>query len=85
MPEVQKTFVNVGAWAEGLFSQSASNASEINVTLIPKEQRRLSTDQVGNAIKKKLENIAGAKIRVNPIGIFGVANQTPVQIMSKRT
>lgn len=81
MPEVQKTFVNVGASAEGLFSQSANNASEINVTLVPKMQRLLSTDQVGNEIKKKLENIPGAKIRVNPIGIFGVANQTPVQII----
>lgn len=81
MPEVQKTFVNVGASAEGLFSQSANNAAEINVSLIPKEQRLLSTDQVGNEIKKKLQDIPGSKIRVNPIGIFGVANQTPVQII----
>ncbi|MBS1515591.1 MAG: efflux RND transporter permease subunit [Bacteroidetes bacterium] len=81
MPEVKKMFVNVGASAEGLFSQASNNAAEINVTLVPKEQRILSTDQVGNEIKKKLENLAGAKVRVNPIGIFGVANQTPIQII----
>lgn len=81
MPEVKKMFVNVGASAEGLFSQSANNASEINVTLVPKEERLLSTDEVGNQIKKKLSDIAGAKVRVNPIGIFGVANQTPIQII----
>lgn len=81
MPEVKKMFVNVGASAEGLFSQASNNAAEINVTLVPKEQRILSTDQVGNEIKKKLENLARAKVRVNPIGIFGVANQTPIQII----
>lgn len=81
MPEVKKMFVNVGASAEGLFSQSANNASEINVTLVPKEERLMTTDEVGNQIKKKLSYIAGAKVRVNPIGIFGVANQTPIQII----
>jgi HAE1 family hydrophobic/amphiphilic exporter-1 len=81
MPEVKKMFVNVGASAEGLFSQSANNASEINVTLVPKEERLMTTDEVGNQIKKKLSDIAGAKVRVNPIGIFGVANQTPIQII----
>jgi HAE1 family hydrophobic/amphiphilic exporter-1 len=81
MPEVRKMFVNVGASAEGLFSQASNNSSEINVSLIPKEERLMSTDEVGNQIKKKLQDIPGAKIRVNPIGIFGVANQTPIQVI----
>lgn len=81
VPEVERTFVNVGASNEGLLGFSSSNVSEINVTLIPKEQRTKSTDEVGEEIKGMIQKIPGIKVRVNPIGIFGTANQTPIQIL----
>jgi HAE1 family hydrophobic/amphiphilic exporter-1 len=55
------------------------------VTLVPKEQRSRSTDAVGQAIKVHAQMIPGAKVRVNPIGIFGTANQTPIQIVVNGT
>jgi HAE1 family hydrophobic/amphiphilic exporter-1 len=36
---------------------------------------------VGNAIKKYVMEFPGAKVRVNPIGIFGSANESPVQVI----
>ena len=81
MPEVKKIFVNVGASSEGLIGQNSNNTSEIDVSLIPKDDRTKSTDDIGQEIKKMALQIPGVKVRVNPIGIFGTANQTPIQLV----
>ena len=81
LPEVKNTFVTVGASNEGLLGQSSNNASEIDVALIPKDQRTMSTDEIGDKIKFEAMKIPGVKARVNPIGIFGTANQTPIQLI----
>jgi hydrophobic/amphiphilic exporter-1 (mainly G- bacteria), HAE1 family len=80
IPEVTKLFVNVGASNEGLLNQSANNISELNVALVPKQQRRKSTLDIGEEIKDYVRQIPGVKVRVNPIGIFGTADQTPIQL-----
>lgn len=36
IPEVKKTFVNVGVSSEGLLGQTSNNSAEINVILTPK-------------------------------------------------
>lgn len=81
LPDVKKVFTEVGASNEGLIGQSSNNTSELDVELTPKEQRKLSTDQIGEQIKQFAEKIPGLKVRVNPIGIFGTANQTPIQLV----
>jgi HAE1 family hydrophobic/amphiphilic exporter-1 len=81
LPEVKKAFVTVGASNEGLVGQTSNNYSEIDVTLVPKEERKKSTNTIGEEIKKYVNTIPGVKVRVNPIGIFGTANQTPIQII----
>ena len=81
MPEVDKVFTNVGASNEGFIGQASNYSSELNVALIHKSQRSKSTDEIGWEIKQRLQQIPGMKVRVNPIGIFGTANQTPVQII----
>lgn len=81
MPEVERMYSNVGVSSEGLVGFSSSNTTEITVTLIPKNQRIKTTDEVGNEIKQMVQTIPGVKVRVNPIGIFGVANQTPIMLI----
>ncbi|TSA26520.1 MAG: efflux RND transporter permease subunit [Ignavibacteriales bacterium] len=81
MPEVERMYSNVGVSSEGLVGFSSSNTTEITVTLVPRNQRIKSTDQVGNEIKQMVQTIPGVKVRVNPIGIFGVANQTPIMLI----
>jgi HAE1 family hydrophobic/amphiphilic exporter-1 len=81
MPEVQKVMVNVGASSEGFFNQSADNISEINVRLSPKEERVRSTDALMQMVRGKLQDIPGLKASINPIGIFGTANETPVMVI----
>ncbi|MDP3148578.1 MAG: efflux RND transporter permease subunit [Ignavibacteria bacterium] len=81
MPEVQRIYANVGASSEGLIGFPSSNTTELAVTLIDRKMRKRSTDDVGNNIKIATQKFPGVKVRVNPIGIFGVANQTPIQVL----
>ncbi len=84
-PEVRKTIVNVGASSDGVLSQSSNNIAELNVALVPKKERTRSTDDVAASIKEKIAEIPGVKVRANPIGIFGTANQTPIQLIVSAT
>jgi hydrophobic/amphiphilic exporter-1 (mainly G- bacteria), HAE1 family len=81
LPEITKVFTNVGVSSEGLLGQTSNNVAELNVTLVPPEQRKRTTDQVGEEIKALIASMPGTKVRVNPIGIFGTANSTPIQIV----
>ena len=81
IPQVKKLFVNVGASSEGLIGQYSDNVAELDVSLVPKDERQRSTEQIGNQIKEFAQKIPGVKVRVNPIGIFGTANQTPIQLI----
>lgn len=81
LPEVSFTLVNVGASNEGLIGFSQSNVSEINVKLVSKNERSKSQDEIAADIKSMLANYPGLKYRINPIGIMGTANQTPIQII----
>ncbi|MBM4171499.1 MAG: efflux RND transporter permease subunit [Ignavibacteria bacterium] len=81
IPEVEKIYANVGASNEGLIGFAASNSAEITVTLVNKQLRERSTDEIGNFIKEQIQQIPGVKVRVNPVGLFGVANQTPVIVI----
>ncbi|MCE1187878.1 MAG: efflux RND transporter permease subunit [Ignavibacteria bacterium] len=79
--EVVRTFVNVGVSNEGLIGFNSNNVSEINVKLVDKKLRKRSTEEVSNEIKAEAMRIPGVKVRVNPIGIFGTANQSPIQLV----
>lgn len=81
LPEVRKLFVKVGASNAGLISQNSNNVAELDVSLVPKNERSKSTEEIGQEIKAMALSIPGIKVRVNPIGVFGTANQTPIQII----
>ena len=85
IPEVRKMFVNVGTSSEGLIGQTSNNSAELNVTLSQKDERARSTDDIAAEIKTKASAMPGVKVRVNPIGIFGTANQTPIQLLVSGT
>jgi HAE1 family hydrophobic/amphiphilic exporter-1 len=80
MPEIQKVFTGVGAQESGSLTLSSNNLVQFNVALVPKENRKKSTMEVGEEIKVKVRQIPGAKVYVNPIGIFGSSDQSAIQI-----
>jgi hydrophobic/amphiphilic exporter-1 (mainly G- bacteria), HAE1 family len=80
IPEIEKIFTGVGSQAAGSITLSSNNLTQLNVTLVPKEKRKKSTGEVGEEIKMKLKEIPGMKVYVNPIGLFGSADQAAIQI-----
>jgi HAE1 family hydrophobic/amphiphilic exporter-1 len=80
MPEIEKVFTGVGAQESGSISFASNNLTQLNVTLVPKERRKKTTNDVGEEIKIRLGEIPGLKVYVSPIGMFGSANQASLQI-----
>ncbi len=81
LPEVKKMSVNVGVSSDGFLAQSSNNIAELNISLVARKERVKSTGEVSDEIKSLIAEIPGAKVRANPIGIFGTANQTPIQLV----
>ena len=80
-PEVDKIIANVGASSEGLIGQYTNYSSEISVTLVDKHQRKMTTDEFGMMIKKRIVLIPGIKVRVTPVSMMGTASRSPIQIL----
>lgn len=84
-PEVASVYANVGVSAEGFVAQSSNNIAEIVVTLVPPTQRVKPTAQMITDVKDRLAQIPNIKPRVSPVGIFGGADQTPIQMVVSGT
>ena len=84
LPEVKKLNTNIGTSSSGFDAESVSNGAYIDVTLTPKEQRP-RIDQEASRMALKLKQIAqetpGMKARVAPIGMFGGADDAPIQVL----
>ncbi|GAB3722203.1 efflux RND transporter permease subunit [Spirosoma lituiforme] len=83
-PEVTNVFTNVGYSSNGLATSSNSNLADINVKLIDKKERKLSTEAFGQLLKQEVGQIPGVKVTVTPVGIVG-ASQAPIMIAVKGT
>ncbi|MFD2571826.1 efflux RND transporter permease subunit [Spirosoma soli] len=83
-PEVTNVFTNVGYSSNGIATSSNSNLADINVKLIDKKQRKLSTEEFGQILKQEVSQIPGVKVTVSPVGIVG-ASQAPIMIAVKGT
>ena len=82
-PQIEKVQATVGASTDGFVSQSSNNISEISIKLVPREERKESTEEMMEKVREIANAIPGIKARVSPIGIFGGANQTPIQLVVK--
>ncbi|KAB7732483.1 MMPL family transporter [Rudanella paleaurantiibacter] len=83
-PEVTNVFTNVGYSSNGLATASNSNLADLNVKLVDKKQRTVSTEGFGQILKDEVGRIPGVKVTVSPVGIVG-AQQAPIQIAVKGT
>lgn len=82
-PEVVTVFSNIGYSSNGLGTVGNSNYSEINVKLVDKEERLISTDEFGNKMQREIAAIPGVKVTVAEVDITGNANQAPIMILVK--
>ncbi len=77
LPEVKKILANVG---KGPQNQILNNESELIVTLIPKNNRQKSTDEVIQKIKQITGMIPGVQIFVSQLSITGESGEAPIQV-----
>jgi len=57
-----------------------SNVGQIQVKLVDTKHRTRSTNDMMNYLNKVGQSIPGLKVNTAPIGIFGTANQPPIQL-----
>ena len=82
-PEVLKVFANVGTQTGAMGSGgSNSNISEIAVTLVEKQKRKLSTDAFSDMIRNETAKIPGVKVVIRPVSLTG-GSEAPIQIAIK--
>jgi len=81
-PEVQKVFSNIGftSSASGI-SGSEKNKAQITVSLVPIEQRTISTEKFAAAIKKEVLQIPGLKVTATPTTISQSSSNFPIQVL----
>lgn len=81
-PEVEAINTTVGQGSGMMASTSEPFKAQVNVTLVPKEERSTSTDVFARKMKIALEeNIPGAKIKSVPVSIMGTADDAPIQVI----
>lgn len=81
LPEVNKVLSNVGSSAEGMLGVFSNNTAELYITLVDKNKRTLSTDAIGQQIKKIAHESPGVKVRMNPVSLMGTQSRSPIQIL----
>lgn len=77
LPEVKKILANIG---KGPQNQLLNNESELVVTLIPRDKREKSTDNVIQEIKEISRTIPGIKLFVSQLSITGESGEAPIQV-----
>lgn len=71
-PEVELVFSKVGSQGGSLSIMETPNSAELNVKLVPKDQRSVSSKVFSINLKKELSELfAGPKFTVNEISIMG--------------
>src|SRR5690625_402492 len=82
-PEVENVFSNIGFSGSGIATVSNSNKAELNVKLIDKKKRTISSEDFGEKMREEIAKIPGAKITVTEMDLTGNAEQAPVSIIIK--
>ncbi len=81
-PEVINVFSSMGKSKDQFSSQGERHIAEISVKLVDKQERRFSTEQFSQILKKELEeNVTGAKITTSQVDIMGSTSEAPIQLV----
>lgn len=81
-PEITKYYTNAGMQENTFGSQDKSYYGQIQVKLVPKEQRK-PTQEIISKLLAKVKEVPGIKAQAQLIGIFGGADEAPIYIEVK--
>jgi HAE1 family hydrophobic/amphiphilic exporter-1 len=81
LADVREVFTLVGQSTGGLGSDDAAPSSaSMTVALAPKARRSRPAEVIGRRLQAMALEVPGLRARVMPIGIFGTADQVPVEV-----
>ncbi len=85
-PEVVKVFSNVGTQTGEMSTNASanSNLAELTITLVGKDDRKISTNDFGQIMRDTISKIPGVNINIQPVGMMG-GTETPIIIAVKGT
>jgi hydrophobic/amphiphilic exporter-1 (mainly G- bacteria), HAE1 family len=79
-PDVLKVSTNVGYSSSSFSGSYEQNKSEINVTIVPKNERSVSMDQYTSMIQKEIMEIPGVKATLSRASTMG-SSEAPIQVL----
>ncbi len=79
-PEVTKVFSNIGYSSSMSSGSSEAHKSEITVNLVPKKERKLSSEEYAAMIKQEISQIPGIKVTSAATTISGGSMESALQI-----
>lgn len=82
--DVARIMTNTGVPAEAWGAPEERNF-ELNITFKPKDERSKSIQQLGRDIQKVVLAHPGTKAKVAMVGLFGTADEAPVQVLISGT
>lgn len=81
-PEVLRLYTSVGATSGVLMNQSGSYKSEINIKLVDKNDRSISSALFVKRLEREInEKYPGVKVRSAVVSMVGGADESPLQII----
>ncbi len=78
-PEVDQVYTVIGEQESGMGVESNPRLANVQVKLKPKSQRKRPSIVVENEIRRFAQQIPGMEVEVNEIGLFGSADDAPIQ------
>jgi HAE1 family hydrophobic/amphiphilic exporter-1 len=80
IPELDSYSTSIGSTGSQSLQAAKSNQSQISISLVDKTNRKRSTEQVVEALRKDVAMIPGAKIEVTEQDNTGASQGSPLQI-----
>ena len=77
LPVIESCFTASGV---GGRNNTSANDAYFYVNLVPKEQRKLSTEEVRQLLLKKFANVPGIKLHISQAGLMGGGSSSPIQL-----
>ncbi|HOY20710.1 MAG TPA: efflux RND transporter permease subunit [Haliscomenobacter sp.] len=81
-PEITDIFSTIGRTSGVLSGQATPYLAEVNVKMIPKEERTLRADVYAQQVRNELEKaLPGVKVQTVQVSFFGGAGEAPLQVI----
>ncbi len=81
LPQLEQLYTSIGSsGGPSIIATGASNRAQLQVSLVPKEQRNVTTEQVVEQLRNQLADISGPEIEVKELDQSGGPMTAPLEV-----